>query len=92
MKAEEIKAMRQKACISQYALAALLGTTVVSVNRWERGKSKPSRLYQRELLRVKNGLETYGSEEHEKFRTIPCSPSPSDIVVEDVGSLSEKSV
>ncbi len=58
MKSEEISEMRKKMKLSQEKLAALLGTTHVTVNRWERGKTKPSRLYVKELLilREKHGL------------------------------------
>jgi len=57
MTPDEITALRKKLCVSQEKFAQLLGTTVVSVNRWENGKVIPSRLYIKELkeLRAKSG-------------------------------------
>lgn len=58
MTPEEIQEIRAKLCVSQEKFASLLGTTVVTVNRWENGKTKPSRLYIKELkqLRSTSGL------------------------------------
>jgi DNA-binding transcriptional regulator YiaG len=61
MKPEEIKALRMAIGVSQEKFASLLGTTVVTINRWENGKTKPSRLYVRELKEVRNGQEYYKS-------------------------------
>ncbi len=57
MNKEEIIEIRKKMCVSQERFAQLLGTTFVTVNRWENGKVKPSRLYIKELkeLRDKHG-------------------------------------
>lgn len=57
MTPEEVQEIRRMLCVSQEKFAQLLGTTVVSVNRWENGKAKPSRLYIKELkeLRKNNG-------------------------------------
>jgi len=57
MTPEEIQEIRRKLCVSQEKFAQLLGTTVVTVNRWENGKTVPSRLYIKELkeLRSKSG-------------------------------------
>lgn len=44
MNGEEIKDIRQKLGISQEALAHLIGVSFQTVNRWERGVFKPSRL------------------------------------------------
>lgn len=57
MNPEEIIEIRKNLCVSQEKFASLLGTTVVTVNRWERGKTIPSRLYVKELkaLRDTNG-------------------------------------
>ena len=54
MTPEEIQAIRKKLCVSQERFAHLLGTTVVTVNRWENGKAKPSRLYVKELKELRN--------------------------------------
>lgn len=62
MTPEEIFELRISLAVSQEKFACLLGTTVVTINRWERGKVKPSRLYVRELkdlkLRSKSGAYT----------------------------------
>lgn len=59
MTPEEIQAIRKKLCVSQEKFAQLLGTTVVSVNRWESGKVKPSRLYIKELKELRNNYASY---------------------------------
>lgn len=59
MTPEEIQAIRKMYGISQERFAALLGTTVVTVNRWENGKTKPSRLYIRELKELKANHGSY---------------------------------
>ena len=57
MTPEVIIEIRKKLCVSQEKFAQLLGTTVVTVNRWENARSVPSRLYVKELkeLRSKSG-------------------------------------
>ncbi len=57
MTPEEIIAIRKRLCVTQEKFASLIGTTTVSVNRWEKGKAVPCRLYIRELkeLRAKSG-------------------------------------
>lgn len=45
----QIKSLRQRIGVSQEKFAQLLETTVVSINRWENGVNKPSRLYVKEL-------------------------------------------
>jgi putative transcriptional regulator len=39
--AEEVRAIRRALGLSQARLAELLGTTLRTVNRWERGRNKP---------------------------------------------------
>jgi DNA-binding transcriptional regulator YiaG len=58
MTPEEIQEIRTMLAVSQEKFAALLGSTVVTVNRWENGKTKPSRLYIKELKQLK---ATHGS-------------------------------
>ena len=67
MTPEEIQEIRRKLCVSQEKFAQLLGTTVVSVNRWENGKAKPSRLYIKELKQLGATCGSYTSrrKEHE---------------------------
>lgn len=59
MKPEEIKAIRKKLCVSQEKFAVLVGTTVVSVNRWEKGKTKPNKFYVRELKQLGSTCGSY---------------------------------
>lgn len=59
MTPEEIRELRQLYCVSQERFAHLLGTTVVSVCRWENGKTKPSRLYVREMKNLKANHGSY---------------------------------
>lgn len=59
MTPEEIQEIRAKLCVSQEKFASLLGTTVVTVNRWENGKTKPSRLYIKELKQLRASCGSY---------------------------------
>lgn len=54
MTPEEIQSFRLSLGVSQERFAHLLGTTVVTVNRWENGKTKPSRLYVKEIKELRN--------------------------------------
>ena len=44
-----VKKMRELACMSQEQFAKEIGTTVVSINRWENGKSIPNPMAQNQL-------------------------------------------
>jgi len=59
MKPIEIIEIRKKLGVSQERFAHMLGTTVVSVNRWENGKAIPSRLYVREIRNLKDAHGSY---------------------------------
>ncbi len=59
MTPEEIKEIRDKLGITQERFANLLGTTVVTVNRWENGQNVPSRLYIRELKELRDNHGSY---------------------------------
>jgi putative transcriptional regulator len=59
MTPKDIQDIRKKLCVTQEKFAQLLGTTVVSVNRWEMGKAKPSRLYIKELKELRNNYGSY---------------------------------
>lgn len=65
MTPEEIQEIRRSLCVSQEKFAALLGTTVVSVNRWENGKAKPSRLYIKEIKQLKANRGSYACRREE---------------------------
>ena len=53
------KTIRQMAKMSQEQFAGEIGTTVLSINRWENDKAEPNRMSQRQLFRfcVENGIE-----------------------------------
>jgi transcriptional regulator with XRE-family HTH domain len=59
MTPEEILDIRKKLCVSQEKFAQLLGTTVVTVNRWENGKTVPSRLYIKEIKQLRDTSGSY---------------------------------
>lgn len=61
MTPEEIKELRLSLGVSQERFAAALGTTVVTVNRWENGKAIPSRLYIKELKELRSNRGSYAS-------------------------------
>lgn len=46
---EYIKGIRAAANMSQEQFAKVIGTTTVSINRWENGKAKPNKLAQKQL-------------------------------------------
>ena len=52
--AEELKKLRQQQGWSQEDLARNLGVSFATVNRWENGKTKPSRLAQEKIKQVAN--------------------------------------
>jgi DNA-binding transcriptional regulator YiaG len=59
MTPEEIREIRKNLGITQEKFAHLLGTTVASVNKWEAGRVKPSRLSLKELKEIKNNYGSY---------------------------------
>ena len=50
--AEELKKLRQQQGWSQKDFARNLGVSFATVNRWENGKTKPSRLAQEKIKQV----------------------------------------
>ena len=50
--AEELKKLRQQQGWSQEDLARKIGVSFATVNRWENGKTKPSRLAQEKIKQV----------------------------------------
>ena len=46
---KSIKSIRQKLGLSQEELAQKLGVSFTSVNRWENGQTKPSKLARRQI-------------------------------------------
>jgi superfamily II DNA or RNA helicase/transcriptional regulator with XRE-family HTH domain len=74
MKPEEIKNMRIRLGYSQQELAALLGVTFATVNRWENGKAKPQkdrveRL--RSLLKDKSATDEPATRTQSQLSLIP---------------------
>ena len=57
--ADTIKALRAKLLLTQTELAAKLGVSYASVNRWENGKCEPTMKIKRKIreLLVKNNIE-----------------------------------
>lgn len=53
MDGKQIKQIRKRLSFTQKQLAELIGVDQVSVNRWENGKRKPSKLAVRQLERLK---------------------------------------
>ncbi|MBF6042304.1 helix-turn-helix transcriptional regulator [Pseudomonas sp. P154a] len=49
--ASEVKALRKKLIMSQENLAAELGVSFATVNRWENGKTQPSKLAKNQFER-----------------------------------------
>ncbi len=50
--ADEIKEFRLSLKLTQEQFAQCVGTTVVSINRWEAGKCKVSKAYERVIRRM----------------------------------------
>ncbi len=50
--AEAIKELRKKLILTQTEFAELLGVSLQSINRWEKGKHEPT-------IKVKRKLDTY---------------------------------
>ena len=48
----EVKTLRKKLGLTQEAFAIRLGVSVMTVRRWEGGKTKPSRMAQRLLKEI----------------------------------------
>lgn len=57
----DIKDLRNRAKMSQSELAGWLGVDKQTVNRWERGKRRPSKLAMRQLHRLHEKIEAEGN-------------------------------
>lgn len=53
MTREEIIRIRKFLQLSQERFAHLLGTTCATINRWESGRVKPSRMSVKQLMEIK---------------------------------------
>ena len=63
MTKQEVKQLRVKLGLSQQEFATKLGIGIMTVSRWERGITKPSRMAQRLLKEVESNLDASGEEE-----------------------------
>lgn len=64
-----VKSLRDQLGLSQEKLAARMGVTFSSVNRWENGHSKPSPLAMQKIEELVIGLGAAGKELHDEFFT-----------------------
>lgn len=62
-----VKSLREKLGLSQEKLAARMGVTFSSVNRWENGHSKPSPLAVQKLEELVVELGPDGKDLHDEF-------------------------
>ncbi len=57
----QVKAVRQQLKLSQDELAQALGVSFATVNRWENGKTAPSKLAQRQFEQFCNEKKQQGA-------------------------------
>jgi putative transcriptional regulator len=57
----QVKAVRQQLKLSQDELAQALGVSFATVNRWENGKTAPSKLAQRQFEQFCNDKRQQGA-------------------------------
>lgn len=62
---EQVKAVRTALNLSQEELAHALGVSFATVNRWENGKTSPSKLAQRQFEQFCEDHRTQGELEDE---------------------------
>jgi len=62
-----VKSLREVLGLSQEKLAAKLGVTFSSVNRWENGHTKPSPLAMKQIEAIVLELGTKGKELHNEY-------------------------
>ena len=77
MSGERIRAPRQRLGLSQIELAAILGVSNVTVNRWENGRALPQAGTSERLLRIEQeGLDAPGDAEAGARGNLPAVFSP----------------
>lgn len=64
-----IKALRYRQGLTQERFAAQLDVTFATVNRWENGRSMPSRLARKQILYQIKSLGSEGDDLLKKFNT-----------------------
>ncbi|WP_146439935.1 helix-turn-helix domain-containing protein [Crateriforma conspicua] len=62
-----VKSLRELLGLSQEKLAAKLGVTFSSVNRWENGHTKPSPLAMKQIEAIVLELGAKGKELHDEY-------------------------
>ncbi|WP_417735445.1 helix-turn-helix domain-containing protein [Rosistilla oblonga] len=62
-----VKSLRELLGLSQEKLAAKLGVTFSSVNRWENGHTKPSPLAMKQIETIVLELGAKGKELHDEY-------------------------
>lgn len=58
--ASKVKALREQLALSQEDLAKALGVSFATVNRWENGKTQPSKLAKNQFERFYQEQENQG--------------------------------
>lgn len=58
---EQIKEIRKQLNLSQEEFAKKLGVSFTSVNRWENGQTKPSKLARRQILNLLEQIRKYAT-------------------------------
>lgn len=58
---EQIKEIRKKLNLSQEEFAKKLGVSFASVNRWENGQTKPSKLARRQIMSLIEHISEYST-------------------------------
>lgn len=62
-----IRSLRDRLELSQERLAARLGVTFTTVNRWENGRAKPSPLAMKQIEELVDGLGAKGRDLHDEY-------------------------
>lgn len=60
-RSEQIKEIRKKLNLSQEEFAKKLGVSFTSVNRWENGQTKPSKLAKKQIVNLMEHLSDYST-------------------------------
>lgn len=63
---ETVKAVRRQLALSQEELAHALGVSFATVNRWENGKTVPSKLAQRQFEQFCAQMNKQGKLKHDQ--------------------------
>ena len=63
---EEIKALRKRLGRSRPSFAAIVGTTLMTIGRWERGDTKPMKIFEHRLRKLEEYAEQKEQSEEKK--------------------------